>query len=68
MWRAPVVSGDGNYDGYRVDVEATLNCTFKQERIFLSHEYWRKVNRGMSAVGVVLTGAIIVLTVVSVMK
>ncbi|KAF8427305.1 hypothetical protein EV426DRAFT_684847 [Tirmania nivea] len=66
MWKAPIVSGDGNRDGYRVDVEATLNCTFKQERIFLSHEYWRKVNRGMSAVGVGLTGAIIALTVVAV--
>ncbi|RPB25379.1 hypothetical protein L211DRAFT_119480 [Terfezia boudieri ATCC MYA-4762] len=66
MWKAPIVSGDGNRDGYRVDVEAALNCTFEQERIFLSHEYWRKVNRGMSAVGVVLTGAIIALTVVAV--
>lgn len=64
MWKAPIVSGDR--DGYTVDVEASLNCTFKQERIFLSHEYWRKVNRGMSAVGVVLTGAIIALAVVAV--
>ncbi|KAF8471937.1 hypothetical protein BDZ91DRAFT_716876, partial [Kalaharituber pfeilii] len=64
MWRAPIVSGDRG--GYRVDVEASLNCTFKQERIFLSHEYWRKVNRMMSAVGVVLSGAIITLAIVAV--
>ena len=63
-WRAPIVSGDR--DDFRIDVEASLNCTFKQERIFLSHEYWRKVNRGMSAVGVVLTSAIIALAVVAV--
>lgn len=64
MWKAPIVSGDR--DEYRVEVEATLNCTFKQERVFLSHEYWRKINRGMSAVGVVLTGSIIALAVVAV--
>lgn len=64
MWKAPIITG--GRDDYRVEAEATLNCTFKQERVYLSHEYWRRVNRMMSAVGVLLTGAIIALVVVAI--
>ena len=65
MWKAPVISEDEE-EGYRVDVEAVLNCTFEQERRYLSHEYWRKVNRLMSAVGALLTAAIVALVVIAV--
>ncbi|KAI5804038.1 hypothetical protein DFH27DRAFT_390614 [Peziza echinospora] len=71
MWKAPVVSGGGIGPGggrnsYQVDVEATMNCTWEEERKFLGHEYWRKVNRCMAVVGVLITGAVVALAVVSV--
>lgn len=49
-----------------VDFERTLsNCSAEHERYYRYSKFWRRVNRAMSIVGVLIIGAVITLVVVA---